>query len=196
MSAREDILGRVRGASGSRPDVEVPRAYRREGPGSADLLAERIEEYRGTVLRVDRAGIRDAVEEHCRGRVGVPPGLPVEWRPRGAEVVEDYGLSPHELDRLDAVLTGCTLAIAETGTLVLSGGPSEGRRALTLVPDVHVCVVAEEQVVGLLPEALARLDPTAPLTLISGPSATSDIELDRVEGVHGPRTLVVLLVRP
>ena len=129
------------------------------------------------------------------GRIGVPPGLPPSWRPPDA--VEDHGLSPRELDALDGVLTGCTVAIAETGTLVLAGGPSEGRRALTLVPDLHVCVVRAEQVVETVPEAFDALRglERRPLTFVSGPSATSDIELERVEGVHGPRTLVVLIVQ-
>jgi L-lactate dehydrogenase complex protein LldG len=140
-------------------------------------------------------------------RLGVPPGLPGDWRPDGVTVVEDDGvtvveddgLGPHELDALDGVVTGCTLAIAETGTLVLAAGPTEGRRALTLVPDLYVCVVDESQVVSDLPTALpeiARLvrAERRPVTFISGPSATSDIELHRVEGVHGPRQLVVLIV--
>ena len=124
----------------------------------------------------------------------MPPGLPAEWRPAGA--VEDHGLSPQELDALDGVLTGCTVAIAETGTFVLAGGPREGRRALTLVPDLHVCVVLAEQVVETVPQAFDALRDVArrPLTFVSGPSATSDIELQRVEGVHGPRNLVVLIV--
>jgi L-lactate dehydrogenase complex protein LldG len=125
----------------------------------------------------------------------VPPGLPGEWRPPGLDVVEDHGLTARELDGLDGVLTGCTLAIAETGTLVLAAGPAEGRRALTLVPDLHICVVRASQVVDGVPAAFAELGSLArrPLTLVSGPSATSDIELNRVEGVHGPRTLVVLV---
>ena len=128
----------------------------------------------------------------------MPPGLPAAWRPAGAELVEDAGLTAHELDALDGVVTGCTLAIAETGTLVLAAGPAEGRRALTLVPDLHVCVVDARQVVADVPAAIAQVAPLVreerrPLTLISGPSATSDIELQRVEGVHGPRQLVVLV---
>jgi L-lactate dehydrogenase complex protein LldG len=128
------------------------------------------------------------------GRIGVPPGIPIAWRPTGA--VEDYGLTAHELDGLDGVLTGCTVAIAETGTLVLAAGPTEGRRALTLVPDLHICVVYTGQIVETVPEAFALLRglERRPLTFVSGPSATSDIELKRVEGVHGPRTLVVLIV--
>jgi L-lactate dehydrogenase complex protein LldG len=122
----------------------------------------------------------------------VPPGLPAGWV--GGGVVDDGTLSTTDLDATDAVVTGCVVAIAETGTIVLDAGPGQGRRALTLIPDLHVCVVRADQVVQTVPEALARLDPTRPQTWISGPSATSDIELDRVEGVHGPRTLEVVLL--
>jgi L-lactate dehydrogenase complex protein LldG len=126
------------------------------------------------------------------GRVVVPPGLPAEWRPQAA--LEDDGRPGRELDELDGVVTGCAVAIAQTGTIVLDAGHTQGRRVLTLLPDYHLCVVRADQVVATVPEALTRLRPTHPLTFISGPSATSDIELDRVEGVHGPRNLEVLIV--
>jgi L-lactate dehydrogenase complex protein LldG len=146
------------------------------------------------VRRVRAAQIAGAIAEITAGRLGVPPDLPQPWRPVLA--VEDHGLTPQELDALDGVVTGCTLAIAETGTLVLSGGASEGRRALTLVPDLHICIVGASQIVETVPEAFAALGALArrPLTFVSGPSATSDIELKRVEGVHGPRQLHVLIV--
>jgi L-lactate dehydrogenase complex protein LldG len=128
----------------------------------------------------------------------VPADLPREWRPDGVELIGGEGLTPAELDKLDGALTGCAVAIAETGTIVLDGGVAQGRRALTLVPDYHLCVVAEEQVTGLVPEAVELLEPAIgqgrPLTFVAGPSATSDIELNRVEGVHGPRTLHVVIV--
>ena len=201
-AAREEILRRVAGAIGGAPEPEpIARAYRRTGSAApVELFAERVAEYRADVLRV--ADVREAVEAsfaaRSASRVGVPAGLPAVWRPRGLDVVEDAGFSPRELDALDGVLTGCTLAIAETGTIALTAGPSEGRRALTLVPDLHVCVVREEQIVELVPEAMDRLGELVrrerrPITLVSGPSATSDIELSRVEGVHGPRTLVVVI---
>jgi L-lactate dehydrogenase complex protein LldG len=132
-------------------------------------------------------------------RLVVPDGIPSEWRRASVELLDDHGLSARELDMVDGALTGCTVAIAETGTIVLAAGAAEGRRAISLVPDLHICIVYELQIVELLPEAVARLADEGlerrPLTLISGPSATSDIELSRVEGVHGPRDLVVLVVK-
>ena len=203
-AARDVILGRARAAAGTGPGID--RGYRMTGEldpqARVELLCERIGDYRAEVSRVEPAELGPAVvgalESRGARRVGVPPGLPDAWRPRGLEVVEDTGLTPDELAALDGVVTGCTLAIAETGTLVLSSAPAEGRRALTLVPDLHVCVVHEEDVVEIPPEAMTTLAELVrrqrrPLTFVSGPSATSDIELSRVEGVHGPRTLVVLL---
>jgi L-lactate dehydrogenase complex protein LldG len=182
----------------------VPRGYRTSGDvGTAqllDLLAERLRDYGCTVRRTAAGQVMTAVGEALgqRGarRIVVPPGLDLAELPAGVDIVADDGLSPAALDAVDGVITGAAVAIAETGTIVLDGSPDQGRRALSLVPDYHLCVVRAEQVVGLVPEALARLDPGRPLTWISGPSATSDIELERVEGVHGPRTLDVILVEP
>ena len=186
------------------PGDPVPRGYRTSGDlGTAqllDLLAERLRDYGCTVRRTAPGQVMTAVGEALgqRGarRIVVPPGLDVADLPAGVDIVADDGLSPAALDAVDGVITGAAVAIAETGTIVLDGSPDQGRRALSLVPDYHLCLVRAEQVVGLVPEALARLDPGRPLTWISGPSATSDIELDRVEGVHGPRTLDVILVEP
>lgn len=206
MSARDEILERIRAVDRGAP-APVPRAYRRTGTLSVeartDLFCERVADYRADVRRIgaDAVGAEASAVLAERGahRIAVPAGLPSGWRPAGVDLVEDHGLSSRYLDRLDGVLTGCTVAIAETGTIVLSGGPGEGRRALSLVPDLHVCVVPGAAIVELVPEALAALAPLVtherrPLTFISGPSATSDIELSRVEGVHGPRDLVVLVV--
>ena len=197
-AARDAILAAVRAATagGEAPGPTV-RAYGRVGTRSAsecvDLLHDRLADYRATVRRVPIGDVATAIAEAASGRLVVPPGLEPAWRPSGA--VEDHGLTPQELDALDGVVTGCTLAIAETGTIVLAAGPNEGRRALTLVPDLHICVVRSSQVVESVPEAFAALADleARPLTFISGPSATSDIELKRVEGVHGPRQLVVVI---
>jgi L-lactate dehydrogenase complex protein LldG len=199
--AREAILARVGRA---RASEAVPRAYRRSGALSpaerVDLFCERAGEYRAEVRRVSDVGA--AVEDVCRAhgvrRLLVPSAVPHDWRPAEVELVGDTLLTPAQLDAVDGVLTGCTVAIAETGTIALASAAREGRRAVTLVPDLHVCVVEEAQIVELVPEAISILGALAarerrPLTLISGPSATSDIELDRVEGVHGPRRLVVLV---
>ena len=201
---RDEILGLVRSAlAGSAPAEPVLRAYRHggeSGPAVVELLCERLADYKAEVRRVMANDLPSTIAETCAtrsvSRLGVPPGLPEAWRPAKLEIVEDHGLTPRELDTLEGVVTACTLAIAETGTLVLAAGPDEGRRALTLVPDVHICVVREEQIVDSVPAAFDRLGPLArrPLTLVSGPSATSDIELSRVEGVHGPRQLVVIVV--
>jgi L-lactate dehydrogenase complex protein LldG len=198
-AARDAILAAVRNATtgGAAPEP-VERTYRREGvrarPEWLALFAERVGDYRATVRRVAAPQLQQAIDELAPGRIGIPAGLPPEWRPACA--VEDHGLTPQELDALDGVVTGCTVAIAETGTLVLSAGPNEGRRALTLVPDLHLCVVLAAQVVETVPQAFDALRDSArrPLTFVSGPSATSDIELERVEGVHGPRNLIVVIV--
>jgi L-lactate dehydrogenase complex protein LldG len=204
MNARDEILAKVRTALADGPALEpVARAYRRGGQTGGvqlvELLCDRLVDYKAEVHRLSEAELPAAIaavcDAHRVSRLGVPPGLRREWRPGAPNVVEDTALSPHELDGLDGVLTACTLAIAETGTLVLAAGPEEGRRALTLVPDLHICVVRENQVVDTVPAAFAQLRALTrrPLTLVSGPSATSDIELSRVEGVHGPRRLVVLV---
>lgn len=205
-AAREAVLARVREALGSDPEVpEVPRGYRRAGTAvdfdPVARLCERIADYAATVHRVAPDGLEDALGAVCaaRGarRLAAPAGVP--WSVDGVEVVADEPqLSARALDALDGVLSGCALAIAETGTIVLDGQGASGRRVLTLVPDLHLCVVAAEDVVATVPDAIAALAPTAaqgwPITLVSGPSATSDIELTRVEGVHGPRTLEVFVV--
>ena len=199
-AARDEILTLVRSALGDgRPAAPTLPAYRRAGTLGArarvDLFAARVADYRAEVLRIGAVGVAEAVEDIAGGRTfGVPPGLAAGWRP--AAFVRDDALSLAELDRLDGVVTACTVAIATTGTIVLSGRPDEGRRALTLVPDLHVCIVGVTQIVETVPEAFDRLAAcaTSPLTFVSGPSATSDIELRRVEGVHGPRRLVVLIV--
>ena len=206
MTAREEILGRIRTALGPdrRVPAEISRDYRltddRSPAELLDVLVDRLEDYKATVLRCapsDVAGtvvaaLHKALGETAPGGVVVAPGLPAPWRPDGA--VEDDGRAAVALAEHAATVTGVSVAIAETGTLVLDGSALSGRRALSLLPDCLVCVVEAAQVVGGVPEGLTRLDPLAPLTMISGPSATSDIELQRVEGVHGPRILLVVLV--
>jgi L-lactate dehydrogenase complex protein LldG len=215
-AARDEVLARIRTALGDSapadsapggrapPADPAPRAYRTSGDLGAgpllDLLAERLRDYGCTVRRTAPGELMTAIGEALgqRGarRIVAPAGLGLTGLPSGTEVVADDSLSPAALDGVDGVITGAAVAIAETGTIVLDGSPDQGRRALSLVPDYHLCLVRAHQVVGLVPEALARLDPGRPLTWISGPSATSDIELDRVQGVHGPRTLEVILVAP
>ncbi|GAA2278361.1 MULTISPECIES: LutC/YkgG family protein [Kitasatospora] len=217
--SRETVLARIRAAIGPEPVAgaapaaaggpaqDIPRAYltahRDEDPAALlDLLHENLADYRALVHRSTEAGLPATVARllaaHGSRTVAVPADLPPDWlaATTGVRAVPDDGtLTAVRLDAVDSVLTGCVLAVAETGTIVLDAGPAQGRRLLTLVPDHHICVVrSPEQVVASLPRALPRLDPTRPQTWISGPSATSDIELDRVEGVHGPRTLEVILV--
>ncbi|MEU9989332.1 lactate utilization protein C [Streptomyces sp. NPDC048045] len=212
MSSRERVLGRVRRALADVPpgdtpyDQVVPRDYLREhgdrtAARTVDLLAENLADYRAVVHRCTEAELPPLVArllaDRKAGSVLVPPGLEAGWLAEAevTRVADRAESTPEELDRVDSVITACAVAIAETGTIVLDGGPDQGRRRISLVPDHHICVVrVPEQVVASVPQALARLTPSRPLTWISGPSATSDIELDRVEGVHGPRTLEVLLV--
>ncbi|HEV7469177.1 MAG TPA: lactate utilization protein C [Pseudonocardia sp.] len=202
MNARDAILARVRTALRDVPrdetpaDVAVPRLTAPVVPDPVGLFAERVADYKATVVRCTPAELPDRLAEALDGvgRLLVPTDLPPDLHPAGPELVADTHLPVTALDALDGVLTTARLGIAETGTIVLDHGPGQGRRAATLVPDLHVCVVRTDQVVGGVSDAVAALDPHRPQTWISGPSATSDIELDRVEGVHGPRTLHVLLV--
>lgn len=195
MNAREEILSRVRSAlaGADRREVTVPRGYRR-ATATGDpvaLFAERVADYRAVVVRCSEADVPSRIAEALgpTARVVVPADL--RWQV--ASAIPDSGLDAGELDRVDAVVTEATLGIAETGTIVLTHGPGQGRRALSLVPDLHVCVVRADQIVAGVPDAVALLDPARPTTWVSGPSATSDIELNRVEGVHGPRALHVIV---
>lgn len=220
MSARNDILARIHAALGAEgPPVAEPAAAvaERQVPAAdaglyrttsgltrgelVDLLVDRLEDYKARVEVVAAAELADAIRARLEGKTFVAPaGLPAEWihpslAERRATDSREAPLDVVRLDTVDAVVTGSAVSIAETGTIVLDGSPDQGRRAISLVPDHHVCVVPADTIVGIVPEGFARLDITRPLTMISGPSATSDIELERVEGVHGPRTLDVLIVR-
>lgn len=206
-SAKGEMLARIRAALLAAPETPpAPRAYRRQDERDQnDLVTElidRLRDYKAQVERIERAAdLPSAIAEACARysihRLVVPADAPAEWIPDGIEALrDDPPLANDALDGSDGVLTGCAFAVAQTGTIVLDGGARQGRRALSLVPDRHLCVVRVDQVVGIVPEVIERLasEPVRPITFISGPSATSDIELSRVEGVHGPRTLHVLLV--
>jgi L-lactate dehydrogenase complex protein LldG len=203
-AAREEMLGRIRRALGERGgEIDVPRAYRVEQGGSLDRFVDRLRDYGAGVRFADAGGVAAAVAEACaaRGvaRIAVPPDFPEDWRPPGVDVIPDDGLAPAELEAIGAAATGAALAIAETGTVVLDAGEGQGRRVLTLVPDVHICVLRAHQVVDGVPAAIRALadgfrTTRRPVTFISGPSATADIEFQRVEGVHGPRQFDVVVV--
>ena len=213
--AQDEILRRIKTALQDVPvrerpdDVPVAREYRQAGTATQSELLERftdrLVDYKAKVALVREAELGRVITAACAARrvrqLIVPADLPDRWAPAEVELLRDTGgaLSNEQLDASDGVLTGCALGIAQTGTIVLDGGPAQGRRVLTLLPDYHLCVIRADQIVELVPEAITQLGPAVreqrrPITFISGPSATSDIELSRVEGVHGPRTLEVLIV--
>ena len=198
--ARAAVLGRIRAAlgPGTPATVQVPRDYERQpltGRGDVDRFAETVADYRARVHRVGPDEVATTISALVgAGTAVVPADLPPDWVTDVHTVVDDPPVGIDVLDNLDAVVTGCALGIAATGTIVLDAGAAQGRRALTLVPDHHICVIRADQIVDTVPQTFAALDPSRPLTFISGPSATSDIELQRVEGVHGPRTLDVVIV--
>jgi L-lactate dehydrogenase complex protein LldG len=212
MKAREEILQRVRTATGGASTAEVaragwsavPRRYKRGGTREREvvleLLEDRLRDYDAAVVRCEREDVARSVagmlSERGKRRLVVPAGLAAEWLPVGFEFVVDEELSAVELDGVDGVVTGSTVAIAETGTVVLQNVAGQGRRAATLVPDYHLCLVRIDDVVETVPEAMDRLRGTSGLatTFVSGPSATADIEMTRIKGVHGPRFLDVILI--
>jgi L-lactate dehydrogenase complex protein LldG len=209
-AARDEILRRIQSALHDVPvderpkDVPIARDYRHSETAASAVSIEqftgRLVDYKAKVQQVTEMDLPGAITAACaaRGvrRLVIPADLPEAWQPVGVELLRDDSLTNGQLDESDGVLTGCALGIAQTGTIVLDHGAMQGRRAITLLPDYHLCVVRAEQIVNLVPEAIARLQAAVqrPITFISGPSATSDIELNRVEGVHGPRTLEVLIV--
>lgn len=202
-NANTAVLGRIRSALAAAPPtpVVVPRDYDRQplsGRGDVARFAETVAEYRAQVIRIDAAAIGATVASlvPTGGPVVIPGDVPAAWV-EGVDALADHPADPLSITQLEtaaAVVTGCTVGIAATGTIVLNAGKTQGRRVLTLIPDHHICVVFTDQIVNTVPQAFAALNPLHPLTFISGPSATSDIELERVEGVHGPRTLDVLIV--
>lgn len=213
MNAREEVLARIAAAHSAAPPPDLPyeaivREYRTTSDSSAEalteLLIDRLVDYRALVRQCSgddlAATIANALADRSVHTVVVPSGLDSSWTAgfSGSVLTDgllaDYQRTVSELDSVDGVITSCAVAIAETGTLILDGSPGQGRRILTLIPDYHLCVVSPDQIVADVPQALARLAAKRPLTMISGPSATSDIELNRVEGVHGPHTLEVIIV--
>jgi len=213
IEARSSILTAIRSANGGATDLhvaeldysQIQRTYVQHSSLSREetvaLLTERLIDYNANVVSCSAdevpSAIRNALQQHHAHRVLVPDDFPVHLLPDGFEVVPDRNLSPAELDRFDAAVTLGALAIAETGTVILEGVSGQGRRAATLVPDVHLCVLNAENIVTNVPEAFARLATAAnlPLTFFSGPSATADIEMTRIKGVHGPRYLHIFLIR-
>lgn len=199
MNNRELILGRIRAALKTVPVVPDDAPIIRElgaGIDTVHLMVDRLEDYRATVVHADGdipSAIRHALHEHGITCAVIDPRLDHMLRPEAVEIIEDHGLAARELDAIPAAITTCAVAIAETGTIILTHEAGQGRRAISLVPDVHVCVLRRDQIVGTVPEAMTEIGTPAISTWISGPSATSDIELNRVEGVHGPRTLIVVL---
>jgi L-lactate dehydrogenase complex protein LldG len=208
-ASRETILNRIRPATLDAQDAErdyaaIPREYTTEAAGGEarlHLFLDRLHEYDAQVFEASPDAIAPIIasvlERRGKQRMAIPEGLPPQWLPQGFAFITADHLSHAELDRLDGIVSGCTLAIALTGTLVLQNAPAQGPRALSLIPDYHLCVVFADQVVGTVPEAFAQLSATShlPTTFISGPSATADIEMTRIKGVHGPRFLDVVLVR-
>lgn len=214
--AKEAILGKIRNAFRNVPeeerpgDIKVPRHYRQQGERAADevvtLFSERVGEYKATVKRVNTNELTTVIAESCRREevenLVVPDSFPQEWLPDNVTYLYDKKESPlshQELDDSDGVITTCALGVAETGTIILDAGAGQGRRVLTLLPDYHLCIIREKQIVELVSEGFAHFsqsvqDEGPPITFISGPSATSDIELSRVEGVHGPRRLEVMVL--
>jgi L-lactate dehydrogenase complex protein LldG len=210
--ARSAVLARIRSANGHESSLataqaewqQIPRDYTQSSPLSSEqvieLLTERLHDYNAQVVRCrpDQAPneIESIRQSRSLARFIIPPGFPPELLPGGMQVTVDSGLTAPELDRFEAAISFATLALAETGTLVLQNLPGQGRRALSLVPDVHLCLVNVRDVVATVPEAFARLESTStlPITFVSGPSATADIEMTRIKGVHGPRFLHVLLL--
>ena len=196
MSARDEILGRVRSAiRDAEPPSNIAREYRTATDDGLQTFFDRLAHYEAKTHQVAEHDLDQAVRELLGdGKIVAPAGIPDAWVAN--PLTDEPPLDPHDLDASDGVITTCALAIAQTGTIVLDGGPGMGRRALTLVPDYHLCVVRQEQIVSSVPEAITQLqtDPTRPLTFISGPSATVDIEMVRVRGVHGPRRLEVIVV--
>lgn len=212
MNARDEILTRIRTALRDIPphetpnDVPIPRHYRPAHTGDdphtlTTLLADNLTDYRAHVHHTTPAHLPQTIAQllkrHGTRTLAVPTGLPDTWLTATHDIhhiPDSPTLTPHDLDTIDTVITGCALAIAETGTIILDTGPGQGHRALTLIPDHHLCIIhAPDQIAASLPHAIPRLNPTRPQTWISGPSATSDIELNRIEGVHGPRHLDVII---
>jgi L-lactate dehydrogenase complex protein LldG len=209
LTARDEILRRIRKSTARAEEAQrewtaIPRFFRRDAILSpeerVDLFSERLRDYGAGVHESSQEQLRSVISkvlaERRKKTIVVPPAWPDDRIPIGVEAIRDEGLSYDALDHSEGIMTACTVAIALTGTIVLRGGPLEGRRALTLIPDYHLCIIEADQIVGLVPEAIEKLGAVsaAPLTFISGPSATADIEMIRVQGVHGPRTLDVVIV--